>query len=84
MIYIKENKTLNCAEYDCTNRTFIAENHPQNFSTPRYPFPYPRYQDCEWNIKTSSVNKTILLKFFDVNFHLVEFKVIEVCIQVTF
>ena len=74
---------LNCLGYNCNNPTFIAENYPQKFSTPRYPLPYPWGTDCEWNIKTNSINETILLKFFDVDLG-IGFKVIEVSITVTF
>ena len=48
----------------CGTQKFIAEEHPQNFSTPRYPLPYLPQGNCNWNITTDSFNKTIVLVFF--------------------
>ena len=51
----------------CESQNMIAEDHPQNFSTPRYPLPYLPRSNCEWNITTDSLNKSILFVFFVVD-----------------
>ena len=46
---------------------FTAEVISQNFSTPLFSQPYPNELDCEWNIKTSSKDKSILVVFFEID-----------------
>ena len=49
----------------CGSQDFIAEKHPQNFSTPQYPLPFLPNSNCEWNITTNFFNETILLVLYD-------------------